>query len=129
MLFANSVLILLLALPLGLGIGSGGIFLVYLTDVLFLPREHAVFVNLIFFLSALSASALQHLRARLLSLPTLGLILLFGVPGALVGRWVASLLPAVVLRLILGAFLTLSGVFALLSLKKPKDASLSLDKR
>ncbi len=129
MLFFNSLIIFALAIPLGLGIGSGGVFLVYLSDVLSLPREVAVFLNLLFFLCALCASALQHLRERRLALPTLVSILLFGIPGAFAGRWLASLLPAVILRLLLGIFLTGSGVFALLSLKKPKEASHSLDKR
>lgn len=129
MLFFNSLIVFILAVPLGLGIGSGGVFLVYLSDVLSLPREGAVYLNLLFFLSALCASALQHLRARRLSFGSLGIILLFGVPGAFLGRWLASLLPTPVLRLLLGGFLTLSGVFALRSLKKAKEAPQSLDKR
>lgn len=129
MLFFNSLIVFVLAVPLGLGIGSGGVFLVYLSDILAMPRDEAVYFNLIFFLSALLASGLQHLRARRLSFQDLGVILVCGIPGAFAGRWIASLLPASLLRLLLGGFLTFSGIFALISLKKAKEASQSLDKR
>ncbi len=126
--FINELVVFFLSLPLGMGIGGGGIFLVYLGDVLGLPREEAVFLNLIFFLCALLASAVSHLKAGRLSFPMLGIILLFGLPGALLGRTLASLLPPILLRVFLGLFLTASGGVALLSLKKPKDALHSLDK-
>ena len=122
MSFLNTFLPLILSIPLGLGIGSGGLFLIYLSDVLGLPRESAVYFNLIFFLSALLASAAGHLRARRISFSILATVLLFGVPGAFLGRWIAARLSPVFLRLLLGAFLLFSGVFSLLSLKKRKES-------
>ncbi len=124
----NNLLPFLLAIPLGLGIGSGGLFLIYLSDVLGLPREAAVYLNLLFFLSALLSSAAGHLRARRLSFPILLTVLLFGVPGAFLGRYMASLLSPTLLRLLLGVFLLSSGIISLLSLKKAKESAPSLDK-
>ena len=129
MLWLNSILIFLLALPLGLGIGGGGLFLIYLGDVLGIPRDTAVCLNLVFFLSALLCATVGHLRAGRLSFPVLGTILLFGIPGALFGRWLATLFSSRVLHLFLGFFLFASGIFSLLSLKKTKEPFHALDKK
>ncbi len=132
MLLLNSLLVFLLAVPLGLGIGGGGLYLIYLGDVLHIARDSAVYLNLVFFLSSLLASAVGHVRRGRLSFPMLGTILLFGIPGALAGRWLASLFSPSLLHLLLGVFLLGSGVFCLISLKKAKVASklssYSLDK-
>ena len=127
--FINEILIFLLAIPLGLGVGGGGLLLIYLTDILQLPRETAVYLNLVFFLSALLASAASHIRRKRISYPVLGKILLFSVPCVLLGRVCASLLSDVLLRILLGSFLLFSGIFTLWGGKKAKDASNALDKR
>ena len=129
MLLLNSLIIFLLAIPLGLGIGGGGLFLIYLSDAVGVARDTAVYLNLIFFLSALFAAAAGHLRAGRLSFSALGTIVLFGLPGAFFGRWLATLFPPALLHLLLGLFLLVSGIFSLLSLKKTKDLPHSLDKR
>ena len=129
MLLLNSLLVFALAIPLGLGIGGGGLFLIYLCDFLGISRDAAVYLNLVFFLSALFAAAIGHLRAGRLSFPALGNILLFGIPGAFLGRWIATFFPDRLLHLFLGFFLLIMGVFTLLSLKKAKERAHTLDKR
>lgn len=116
--FLSEIFILLLSIPLGLGIGSGGFFLVYLSDVLSLPHEGAVYLNLVFFICAIAASAMIHLRAKRLCAPLLALLLLLGIPAAILGRTIAALLPRTALRLLLGFFLIGSGIFALRKQKK-----------
>lgn len=128
MSFLSASLALLLALPLGMGVGGGGLFLVYLSDVLGLEREAAVYLNLVFFLSALLSSAVAHLKAGRLLLPFLGTILLFGIPGAFLGRALASLLSLRLLRVLLAIFLVSTGLWALFAGKKRKDTSNALDK-
>lgn len=118
--YLNALLILLLSLPLGMGVGSGGLFLIYLSDVLMLKRDAAVYLNLIFFLCALISSAMMHLRAKRLRFSILLTVLLFGLPGAYFGRILARLLPQLFLRLLLASFLIFSGITALCSLKKEK---------
>lgn len=127
--YFNAALAFFLAVPLGLGVGGGGLFLVYLGDILNLPREAAVYLNLLFFLCALLASACTHIRAGRLRFSLLTIILLFSTPTALLGRYLASILPSWLLRLLLGAFLLASGIFSLYALKKSKVADDSLDKR
>ena len=77
MLCINTILILILSIPLGLGIGGGGLFLLYLSDILGIQRDTAVYLNLIFFISALLSSAATHLRKRRVSAFVLLQILLF----------------------------------------------------
>ena len=132
MLLLNSAIIFLLSIPLGLGIGGGGLFLIYLVDAVGVSRDTAVYLNLIFFLSALLAAAVGHLRAGRLSPSALLTILLYGMPGAFLGRWVASLFSPTLLHFLLGIFLLASGFFTLLSLKKLKNKKVpahALDKR
>ena len=128
MSFLNAIIPLLLAIPLGLGIGSGGLLLIYLSDVVGLAREKAIYFNLIFFLSALLASGVGHIRARRVSFSFLLSVLLFGIPGAFLGRWLSSMLSPSFLKLLLGVFLLVSGIFSLFSLKKAKESAPSLDK-
>lgn len=130
--FFNALFVFALAIPLGLGIGGGGLFLIYLGDVLGIERDSAVYLNLVFFLSALLASAVGHLRSGRLSVSILSSILLFGVPGAFLGRWLASLVSPSLLHVFLGFFLLGTGIFCLVSLKKLKINKVrphSLDKR
>ena len=126
--FLNALFSFLLALPLGMGIGSGGLFLIYLSDILSLPRNTAIYLNLIFFLSALLSSFVGHLRAKRISFPMLRTVLFFGIPGTYLGRALAALLPSHLLKLFLGIFLLSSGIFSLLSLKNAKDRATALDK-
>ena len=129
--YLNALLILLLSLPLGMGVGSGGLFLVYLTDVLNITREGAVYLNLVFFVSALLSSAALHLRAGRLSLSVLLYTLLFGIPGSIFGHFLSKHLPPLLLRLLLAALLIFSGISALTALKrteKEKEGADALDK-
>ena len=116
--FLSEILILLLSIPLGLGVGSGGFFLVYLSDALSLPHESAVYLNLVFFICAIFASAFIHLRAGRLCAFLLLLLLVLGIPAAFLGRVMASRLSRTALRILLGFFLVASGIFALIRQKK-----------
>lgn len=125
----NALLIFSLAVPLGLGTGGGGLFLVYVGDVLQFPRDTAVYLNLVFFLCALLSSAVTHLKCGRISFPFLGRVLLFGIPAALLGRGLAAMLPRELLRILLGLFMLSAGFFGMIPRKKPKEEPNSLDKR
>ncbi len=114
---------LFLSVLAGLGVGSGGLYLIFLTAVTALPREEAVFCNLLFFIAAVLSSSVIHLRGERLDLSFLLRILLFGIPGAWLGRMAATLLPSFVIQILLGAFLLFSGFFSLITAKKRKDGA------
>ena len=97
----------------GLGIGSGGLLVIYLTLLDGVPQLRAQGINLVFFLFSAGASMLAHLSRRKLIAPLCILLITSGLPGALIGASLASLLPAAILRKLFGAFLVTAGLMTL----------------
>ena len=103
----------LIALLSGLGIGSGGLLIIYLTLYAQMPQLRAQGINLVFFLFSAGASMLAHLSHRKLIAPLCILLIVAGLPGAMLGASLASILPAALLRRLFGAFLITAGVLTL----------------
>ncbi len=103
----------LIAVLSGLGIGSGGLLVIYLTLYAGVPQLRAQGINLVFFLFSAGASMLAHLSRRKLIAPLCILLIASGLPGALIGASLASLLPAALLRKLFGAFLITAGLLTL----------------
>ncbi len=103
----------LIALLSGLGVGSGGLLVIYLTLVTNMPQLRAQGINLVFFLFSAGASMLAHLSRRKLIAPLCILLITSGLPGALIGASLATLLPAALLRRLFGAFLVTAGLLTL----------------
>ena len=121
MLYWYDAAALLLSVLAGLGVGSGGIFLVLLSSFTSLPPEEAVLCNLYFFIAALLASSVIHLRNGRLNLRFLFHILLLGLPGVWLGKYLRSFFSPPLLRIVLGLFLILSGILSLTIKKTPKN--------
>ena len=102
-----------IALLSGLGIGSGGLLVIYLTLVTDMPQLRAQGINLVFFLFSAGASMLAHLSRRKLIAPLCILLIVSGLPGALIGASLATILPAALLRRLFGAFLVTAGLLTL----------------
>ncbi|MBO5757821.1 MAG: sulfite exporter TauE/SafE family protein [Clostridia bacterium] len=102
-----------IALLSGLGIGSGGLLVICLTLYAGMPQLRAQGINLVFFLFSAGASMLAHLSHRKLIAPLCILLIVSGLPGALLGATLASVLPAALLRKLFGAFLISAGVLTL----------------
>ena len=97
----------------GLGVGSGGLLVIYLTLLGAVPQLQAQGINLVFFLFSAGTSMLVHVSRRRL-LPGLCILLIAaGIPGTLIGSWLASLLPAAALGKLFGAFLVTAGLMTL----------------
>ena len=121
MSYLHSFLTLSLSVLAGLGVGSGGLYLLWLTDGLKLEQNAALFFNLCFFIGALFCAVSFHARRKMLDYPFLLEIILFGIPGVFLGRWLNSLFPTTLLRVILGLFLIVCGIFSVLGAKKKKE--------
>ncbi len=121
MSFLHSLITLLLAVLAGLGVGSGGMYLLWLKEGMKMSDDAALFFNLCFFIGALSVANAIHARRRLLDFRFLLEIVLFGIPGVFLGRWLNSFFSPLFLRIILGVFLIFSGVFSLIITKKKKE--------
>lgn len=97
----------------GLGVGSGGLLILYLTEVDGLGQLSAQGVNLAVFGFALGAALLVHLSRRRISIPILLFVAVFGAAGALAGSLLAGVTSPDHLRAGLGVLLVLMGSFAL----------------
>ena len=97
----------------GMGVGSGGVFLLYLTLIADMEHKMAQGVNLLFFVFALSAAVPVHLTKYRVPVRILGIVLLLGIPGALIGSMLVPHLPVSFLRKAFGALLVFSGVITL----------------
>ena len=119
--FLNNLLSLLLSVLAGLGVGSGGLYLLWLTEGVGFEGKGALFFNLCFFIGALSSAVIIHARRGMLDYRFLLEILLFGIPGVLLGRWLNGFFSPLFLRFFLGLFLIGSGIFSLIITKKKKE--------
>jgi uncharacterized membrane protein YfcA len=109
----GTIISFLAAVLSGLGVGSGGLYLLYLTDVLGTPQYTAQGQNLIFFsVSTLAATLTSVLHGRL-PLFRLLPVLLGGSVGCLLGSLLTRLVPAEGARHLLGLFLLSCGLFTL----------------
>ena len=104
----------------GLGVGSGGIFMLYLTLFVDMPHKVAQGVNLLFFVFALAGAIPVHLSHYKVPVRILGVIILCGVPGALVGSMLVPHIPVPLLRKCFGGLLIFSGVVTLLRRERKK---------
>lgn len=103
----------LIAVLSGLGVGSGGLLVIYLSLLEGMPQLRAQGINLVFFLFSAGASMLAHLSRRKLIFPLCILLIVSGLPGAMMGASLATLLPSALLRKLFGAFLIAAGTLTL----------------
>lgn len=104
----------------GLGVGSAGLLVVFLTLVEGAPQLTAQGLNLLFFLFASGAALTVHaLRTKLL-FGCIFVLLIGGLPGSLLGAFVAHRISDGLLRQLFGALLIASGAMGLLKKQKKK---------
>ena len=106
-----------------MGVGSAGLLVVYLTWVEHLPQLTAQGLNLLFFLFSSAASLILHLLRTPLLYTCILLLLIGGIPGALLGSSLALHLPGDLLRRLFGWMLIASGSIALFKRKKAQKRS------
>ena len=102
----------------GLGVGSAGLFVVYLTLVEQMPQLLAQGTNLAFFLFSSGAAMVVHALKTKLLYGCILILLLGGIPGALIGSRLAHAIPQSLLRQLFGVLLIISGAAGLFSPKK-----------
>lgn len=103
------------AILAGLGVGSGGLYLLYLTEVAGVAQYGAQGMNLVFFSAATLASSFLNLRRGWLPAPRLLPLLLFGTLGTVVGALLTLIIPARIARIGFGLVMVAAGGYTLLS--------------
>ena len=103
----------LVALFSGMGIGGGGLFAVYLSVFTNTPQLSVQGYNLLFFLFSAGASVIIQLFRRKIPFFAVGIMIVFGIVGALLGVWLTSYFSSVWLRRLFGIMLVSGGIVSL----------------
>ena len=111
------LIIFLIACLTGLGVGAGGFYTLYLTLCQEIPQLQAQGANLAFFLVSAGTSLLFHLQKRKFNFPLIAIITTVGIPGALLGSFLAAKMDTALLSKIFGAFLAACGISTFFSRK------------
>ena len=117
-MWLTAIVCLAVGILSGMGVGSAGLLVVYLTWVEHLPQLTAQGLNLFFFLFSSGTSLVVHLLRTPLLYTCILLLLIGGIPGALLGSSLALHLPGDMLRRLFGWMLIASGSIALFKRKR-----------
>lgn len=101
----------------GLGVGGGGILLLYLTSFAGEDQLFAQGVNLLFFLPVSASALIIHIKNGFVKWKTALVSVFFGIPGVLLGSFIAGSIDKTFLRGIFALFLLIIGLRELFSKK------------
>lgn len=110
----------LIALLTGLGVGSGGLYILYLTLIKDLPQAEAQGINLLFFITATVAAATVNILKKRISFSALFLLVPFGIFGAVLGCYAASVIDTKVLSVMFGILIAAVGLLGFFKLMKKR---------
>ncbi len=119
----SAIAALIIAILSGLGVGSGGLLVIWLTEICGTSPIQARGMNLLFFVFSATAALLFHLKRRKINLNLALFLSLFALSGTLVGALVGKALDARILRQIFGGMLVFSGIYSLFGKKIASEAS------
>lgn len=94
----------------GLGIGGGGILLLCLTAFCGVDQLSAQGINLVFFLPVAAAALFMHLKNGFAKFKVAALAALFGIPGVLLGSYIAGSIEKDLLRAAFALLLLVIGL-------------------
>jgi len=97
----------------GLGVGGGGLLVIYLTMIKNIPQIESQGINLLFFVTAGTASLLIHIKKRKLNIKNLIIMITAGSLGAVAGSIIANFTDGALLKKVFGGFLIISGIIEL----------------
>lgn len=93
----------------GLGAGSGGLLVIYLTQIEGVAQVAAQGVNLLFFIFSALASVILNFKVIKPELSTVAVMSAAGAIGCLLGAYLAGAVDGELLQKIFGAFLATIG--------------------
>jgi len=99
----------------GLGVGGGGLLVIYLTMIKNIPQAESQGINLLFFVTAGTASLIIHIKKRKLNIKNMIVIITAGSLGAVSGSIIANFTNGATVKKFFGGFLIISGIIELFS--------------
>ena len=99
----------LISMLVGMGIGGGGLYIVYLTELLYLDATTARGTNLVFFIISALASLIIHLRKRHFYVMQVIVMVIFGVIGSYIFSHISNIIDPEIPKIFLGGVLILGG--------------------
>ena len=103
------------------GVGGGTLLLLVMTLFLGVDQRTAQGINLLFFLLSAGASLLVHRKERRIPRRLVRHLILWAIPGALVGCYLVRVLDATIIRKLFGGMLVATGLPALLVRRRARS--------
>ena len=94
----------------GMGIGGGAILIPVLTSFFDIGQKDAQFINLIYFIPVAICALIVHFKEKRLDRASAIIMIISGIPGALAGSEIASLISTALIRRVFGVFLFVIGI-------------------
>ncbi|MBR2024251.1 MAG: TSUP family transporter [Clostridia bacterium] len=121
----NAIVGFLVALLMGMGVGGGGLFVIFLTLCLNYAQINAQGTNLMFFIIAILASFIVHVRKRKLFKRQILIMAVMGSLGSVIFSNLVNYVDPQIPRKMLGGLLVVGGVVSIcnsfVSKKKKTD--------
>ena len=112
-MIVNIVVGFLVALLMGMGVGGGGLFVIFLTLCLNFGQINAQGTNLMFFIIAIIASFLVHIRKRKLNINQIFIMTVIGSIGSVIFSNLVNYVNPEIPRKMLGGLLIIGGGYSL----------------
>ena len=110
------IMAFVIAVLSGMGIGSGGLLVIYLTQIENVGQVIAQGINLLFFIFSAGAASLFNIKKRKIKW---GIVIIMGgagIAGCILGVFLAGVFGGELLQKIFGAMLILSGFVSLIKM-------------
>ena len=109
----NIIVGFLVSMLMGMGVGGGGLFVIFLTLCLNYGQINAQGTNLLFFIIAILASFLIHVKKRKLNWKQIFLMAIIGAIGSVIFSNLVNYVNPEIPRKMLGGLLIIGGFYSL----------------
>lgn len=117
---SDAIAAFIIAILSGMGVGSGGLLMIWLTEVTNYSPSEARSINLLFFLFSASSALLVCIKRRQFKFKYIFLSAILGIIGSVIGTYIGMNVSNEVLRKIFGYMLIFTGTYSFISVISKK---------
>ena len=110
----------LISTLMGIGVGGGGLYVIYLAEIVKMDLTVSRGTNLLFFIISGLASLLIHLKKRKIHPVQLIVMIIFGVLGSYIFSHLSNMIDPEIPKKVLGSVLILGGGLSIYSVFKER---------